>query len=57
MIAMMRYENTFEIAFIPHTVENTIVQHYRAGQLINMEVDMIGKYLQRFIKTKEVAHV
>lgn len=38
----------FSIAFIPHTIDATIVKHYQPKQKINIEVDMVGKYLQRF---------
>jgi len=46
-------ENSFAIAFIPHTISMTNLQHYQTGQLINLEVDMVGKYIQRFIEMKE----
>lgn len=41
-------DNYFSIAFIPHTIEMTIVKDYQPKQKINVEVDMVGKYLQRF---------
>lgn len=50
------YDKTFEVAFIPHTIEHTIVQHYRIGQFVNVEVDMVGKYLERFITLGEHTH-
>ncbi|MBB70834.1 MAG: riboflavin synthase [Legionellales bacterium] len=36
----------FEIALIPHTLANTIAQHYQPGTLINLEVDILAKYIQ-----------
>lgn len=40
----------FTVTFIPHTQFATIVQHYRVGQRVNLEVDMMAKYA---IKTME----
>tara|TARA_Y100001001_G_C7967317_1_gene294622 strand:+ start:272 stop:619 length:348 start_codon:yes stop_codon:yes gene_type:complete len=51
-IAHLDYDY-FLVAFIPHTVATTNVQSYQANQLINIEVDMVGKYLQRFIQVQE----
>ena len=40
--------NRFSVAIIPYTYENTNFQTLRAGDLVNIEYDMIGKYLNRF---------
>lgn len=48
-------QDRFAIAFIPHTTQQTIVYHYKPGQLVNLEVDMVGKYLTRF-EALEKAH-
>jgi riboflavin synthase len=37
------------VAIIPHTYENTVMRDYRAGAAINVEVDVIGKYVERFV--------
>lgn len=42
--------NQFKIAVIPHTLELTTMKNYRSGGLVNVEFDMIGKYI---IKTLE----
>ena len=39
------------IAIIPHTYENTILRTYTDATRINVEVDVIGKYVEKFIKT------
>lgn len=49
-------QDYFSIAFIPHTIDMTIVQHYQPKQKINIEVDMVGKYLQRFIQFREMTN-
>lgn len=37
------------VAIIPHTYANTILGSYRAGTSINVEVDVIGKYVEKFL--------
>jgi riboflavin synthase len=37
------------VAIIPHTYENTVMRGYAPGALINVEVDLIGKYVEKLI--------
>ena len=37
------------IAVIPHTYANTILGSYRRGTTINLEVDIIGKYVEKLM--------
>lgn len=39
----------FSVNIIPHTAEHTIVRHYRAGTRVNIEVDMLMRYLERLV--------
>jgi len=39
----------FEIMLIPHTLGQTTLGRLRAGERVNLEMDMIGKYVQRFL--------
>jgi riboflavin synthase len=39
------------IAIIPHTYENTIIRTYHNATRINVEVDVIGKYVEKLLKT------
>ena len=39
----------FEIMLIPHTLGQTTLGALKAGQRVNLEMDMIGKYVQRFL--------
>ena len=43
-------ENTFKITVIPYTYENTSFKTLKEGDIVNIEFDMIGKYLARFNK-------
>ena len=37
------------VAIIPHTYANTILGSYRSGTTVNVEVDVIGKYVEKFL--------
>ena len=41
--------NRFEVNIVPHTVEKTIFQYYRVQSQVNIEVDIIARYLDRLI--------
>ena len=43
-------KNTFKVTIIPYTYENTSFKVLKEGDLVNIEFDMIGKYLARFNK-------
>jgi riboflavin synthase len=37
------------VSIIPHTMENTIFSTYRPSAAVNLEFDMIGKYVERLL--------
>lgn len=39
--------NEFSVAIIPYTFENTIFKDMKIGDIINLEFDVIGKYVAR----------
>lgn len=41
--------DAFEIMLIPHTLGQTTLGGLKAGERVNLEMDMIGKYVQRFL--------
>ena len=43
-------DNTFSVAIIPYTYENTIFHQLKVGSTINLEFDMIGKYITRYMQ-------
>jgi riboflavin synthase len=45
--------NSFTIAVIPYTFDHTSVRNLQVGDLVNLEFDMIGKYLQRKLSLQE----
>jgi len=40
-------ENTFQVAIIPYTMEHTNFQDIRVGTKVNLEFDILGKYIAR----------
>ena len=40
----------FEVNVIPHTRERTTLGHYRPGQRVNLEVDLLARYLERLMQ-------
>ncbi len=45
----------FEINIVPHTIEQTIIRHYQAGRAVNLEVDLIARYLERLLLGEKAA--
>ncbi len=39
----------FEVSIIPHTAGLTTLDRLKTGDLVNIETDMIGKYIERFV--------
>lgn len=39
----------FGVNIIPHTWEETIFKHYKQGDSINIEIDMLARYVQRMV--------
>ncbi|MDR2877865.1 MAG: riboflavin synthase [Chromatiales bacterium] len=39
----------FEINVIPHTLERTVLGNYRSGTAVNIEVDVVARYLERLL--------
>lgn len=42
--------NTFSVAIIPYTYEHTNLQHIKEGSVVNLEFDIIGKYVARIMQ-------
>ena len=46
-------EDTFEVAIIPYTYEYTNFHQIEKGTMVNLEFDIIGKYISRIIALRE----
>lgn len=40
----------FTVSIIPHTLANTVLQHLGPGDPVNIECDVIAKYVERFVQ-------
>lgn len=45
---------SFEVNIVPHTLEQTIFRHYQPGTAVNLEVDLLARYLERLLESREV---
>ena len=43
-------ENSFKINLIPYTLENTALKHINIGNEVNIEVDMLARYVETILK-------
>ena len=46
-------DRAFEIMVIPHTLERTTLGHLKPGRRVNLEMDVIGKYVLRALSVRE----
>ncbi len=46
-------ENEFSVAIIPYTYDHTNFQNFEVGTIINLEFDVIGKYVTKLYSKKE----
>jgi len=46
---------SFEINIVPHTLKETIMDSYQAGTKVNLEVDLIARYLERLLQGEALA--
>ena len=44
--------DAFTVAVIPHTFDNTTLSHRRTGDSVNLEVDVIARYVERLLGSK-----
>lgn len=44
--------NTFDVAIIPYTYEHTRFNTYKVGTVVNLEFDVIGKYVAKLMTKK-----
>ena len=39
----------FKLNIVPHTIQKTVIKHYHIGRQVNLEVDLIARYLERLL--------
>ncbi len=48
--------NTFEVALIPHTVAVTTFRERAVGDMVNLEVDLLARYVERLMQAGSVGY-
>jgi riboflavin synthase len=43
-------KNSFQVAIIPYTLEHTNLKNIKPGDILNVEFDILGKYIHRILK-------
>lgn len=46
-------DNLVTVAIIPHTFENTTLQTLKEGDFVNIETDILGKYVEKILSAKD----
>ena len=44
---------SFEVNVVPHTARVTAIGNLRVGDEVNIEVDVIGKYVEKFVRAMQ----
>lgn len=47
-------ENTFSVAIIPYTFEHTNFNTYKIGSTVNLEFDVLGKYVAKLVSSNKI---
>lgn len=42
-------ESAFRLTIVPHTTEQTIISTYQVGSSVNVEVDLVARYIERLL--------
>lgn len=45
----------FDLNIVPHTLQETTLADYRTGRRVNLEVDIIARYLERLLMGEQTA--
>ena len=48
--------NKVRLTIIPHTMQETNIQNWKVGQKINLEVDLMARYIDRLLNFNQEAH-
>ncbi len=46
--------STFSLNLVPHTLKETTAESYKVGSLVNLEVDLLARYLERLLTGQKV---
>lgn len=47
------HKNSLMLNLVPHTLQQTIASGYTSGQSVNLEIDLIARYIERLLTTEK----
>ncbi len=47
------WDNVFKVAIIPYTYEHTNLQNKKVGDTVNLEFDVLGKYVVKYLQNRQ----
>ena len=50
-----KFENSLRVCIIPETLARTNLRNWVPGTIVNVEVDMLGKYIENYLKERDLA--
>ena len=51
-LTVSKKENTFfQVSIIPHTISETILSNMHKGTFVNLETDIVGRYIKHFLRS------
>jgi riboflavin synthase len=53
VVAIDRDSGRFTVSIIPHTLRETVLQHKHPGESLNIECDILGKYVDHLMSLRE----
>ena len=51
---LFRSNKGFHVAIIPHTMEHTTFSDLKVGSRVNLEIDMLARYVKRLLETEDL---
>jgi riboflavin synthase len=55
-LTVARWQNNIaEVAVIPYTYEHTNIRDRKPGDAVNLEGDVLGKYIERYLQSRDLA--
>ena len=49
------HDNVAEVAVIPYTYQHTNIRDRKPGDAVNLEGDVLGKYVERYLQQRDIA--
>ncbi|MCE0494373.1 riboflavin synthase [Vibrio salinus] len=46
-------KDAFRLTIVPHTLSETTIDHFQVGQKVNLEVDVMARYIERLLTSRQ----